>query len=68
MVLLLSAEYLERNLTVFAKFRAQYIPDFFVEEHFGLRNTTWSKDLASGPPHDEIHCKINGVEKTYIRY
>jgi hypothetical protein len=33
-------------------FRPQYIPDFFVAEHYGLRNTTgtfwWSKDLALG--------------------
>jgi hypothetical protein len=31
-------------------FSKQYIPDFFVAEHYGLRNTaSWgSKDLASG--------------------
>jgi hypothetical protein len=31
-------------------FRAQYFPDFFVAEHYGLRNTSslWSMDLASG--------------------
>jgi hypothetical protein len=33
---------------VFPKFRTQYIPDFFVAEHYDVRNTTsWgSKDLA----------------------
>jgi hypothetical protein len=31
-------------------FHTQYSSDFFVAEHYGLRNTTswWSKDLASG--------------------
>jgi hypothetical protein len=31
-------------------FRTQYIPDFFVTEHYGLLNTTYwgCKDLASG--------------------
>jgi hypothetical protein len=35
----------------FSMFRTQYFPDFFVAEHYGLRNTIctswWSKDLAS---------------------
>jgi hypothetical protein len=44
-----SKEYLERNITVFPMFSTQYFPDFFVAEHYGVRNTTsWgSKDLAS---------------------
>jgi hypothetical protein len=37
-------------------FRTQYIPDFFVAEHYGLWNTSsWgSKDLASA-----LHRKYN---------
>jgi hypothetical protein len=49
MVLFHSKEYLDWNITVFPMFHTQYIPDFCVAEHYGLRNTTsWgSKDLAS---------------------
>jgi hypothetical protein len=50
MVLFPFLEYLDKNITVFPMSLTQYIPDFFVAEHYGLRNTAswWSKDLASG--------------------
>jgi hypothetical protein len=40
MVLILPKEYLNKNITFPPMFRTQYIPDFFVAEHYGgLRNT-----------------------------
>jgi hypothetical protein len=39
MVLFLSKEYLERNITIFSILHTQFIPDFFVAEYYGLRNT-----------------------------
>jgi hypothetical protein len=39
MVLFLSKEYLDRNLTFFSMLPTQVIPDFFVAEYYGLRNT-----------------------------
>jgi hypothetical protein len=34
------SKYLDRNNIVSSMFRIQYIPDFFVVEHYGLQNTT----------------------------
>jgi hypothetical protein len=52
LVLFPCKEYLEWNRTVFPMSRPQWIPDFFVAVHYGLRNTTywWPKDLALGRP------------------
>jgi hypothetical protein len=48
-------------------FCTQYTPDFFVEEYYGLRNTTsWgSKDLANGPEFESAspHSLLNGARK-----
>jgi hypothetical protein len=50
----LSKYALDRNKTISSIFRLQYTgtPDFFVAEHYDLRNTTGtsrgSKDLVSG--------------------
>jgi hypothetical protein len=40
---------LGQEITFFQMFLTQYIPDFLVAEHYGLRKTTFwgSKDLAS---------------------
>jgi hypothetical protein len=49
MVLFLSKEYLDRNITFFSMLPTQFIPDFFVAEYYGLRNTIFwgSEYLAS---------------------
>jgi hypothetical protein len=49
MVLFLTKEYLEKNFNFYPMFHTQYIRDFFVAAHYGLRNTSSlrSKDLAS---------------------
>jgi hypothetical protein len=48
MVLFLSKEYLDKNVTFYDVLYAKY-PRFFVAEHYGLRNSSsWgSKDLVS---------------------
>jgi hypothetical protein len=52
MVLFLSKANLDKNITFPPMFHMQYIPDFDVAEHYGLRNTAFlrSKDLASEYP------------------
>jgi hypothetical protein len=49
MVLFLSKEYLDGNLTFLSMLPTQFIPHFFEAEYYGLRNTIFwgSKDLAS---------------------
>jgi hypothetical protein len=37
--IVLSKEYLDRNITIFSMLPTQFIPDFFAAEYFGLRNT-----------------------------
>jgi hypothetical protein len=44
MILFLSKEYLDRNIIFFSKLATQFIPDFFVAEYYGLRNTILSVD------------------------
>jgi hypothetical protein len=39
MVLFLSKEYLDRNITFFPMLLTQFIPDFFVAEYYGLWTT-----------------------------
>jgi hypothetical protein len=47
MVLFLSKEYLDRNKTFFAMLPTQFIPDFFIAETYGLRNTIFWGVLGS---------------------
>jgi hypothetical protein len=44
-----SKEYLVTNITFFSLLPAQFIPDFFVAEYYGLRNT-FSGGLRISPP------------------
>jgi hypothetical protein len=38
-VIFLSKYSLDRNNDIFSMFRTQYTPDFFIADHYGLRNT-----------------------------
>jgi hypothetical protein len=53
MVLFLSKEYLDRNITFFSMLPTQFIPNFFVVDYYGLRNTIfwgsrlWNNSVAT---------------------
>jgi hypothetical protein len=63
-VFIQSKEYLDRNVTIFTMFRTQYIPDFFVGEHCGLRNTIPPGGLRISPLDRQTVSYFHGIGTT----